>query len=251
MAFKLLNQATAIGSSLAVKVPKGTTKHFVEVFLESTTTTKISVVELKLQGGFDNPKTSLSTAAVLGIGSTAQRVKNTNAFYYMIDGTNYTIAAGAAGTVHTGTNGVAITAAITDAKYGGLNVYANTSGALVTNPPPNYGRTTLQAFDDAATCLAALKLAETPKNCCLLGREVVLCSTAFTWGTTALTGVATFYDEYPPFYDLDTYTFDATDLTNQRAAFTTTDVSAEYVRVYLSALTGTGYITVKYTPIEG
>ena len=250
MAFKLLNQATAIGSSLAVKIPANATKHFVEVFLESTTTTKISVVELKLQGGFDNPKTSLSTAAVLGAGSTNTRIKNTNAFYYMINGTNYTIAAGGTGTVHTDVNGTAITAAITDAKYGGLCVYANTSGALVCKPPTGYTDHSLQAFDDAATCLAALKTVETPSTCVLLGYEVNLGASTFVWGSKSIAG-ATFYDEYPPFYDLDTYNLDATALTNQRTAFTTIDASAEYIRVYLSALTGTGYVTVKYTPIEG
>ena len=81
MSFTLLNQATAIGASLPVKVANGVKDHAVEVLLESTTTTKISVVQVKLQGGNERNITCQSTQAVLGIGSTAQRVKNTNAFY--------------------------------------------------------------------------------------------------------------------------------------------------------------------------
>jgi hypothetical protein len=250
MAFLMLNQVAAIGASRAVKLARGVTDHFIEVTLEPTTTTDFTVCEVELQGGFDNPSACQSTQAVLGIGSTATRVKNTNAFYYQIDGTNYTIAAGAAGTAHTGTNGTAVTAEITDAKYGGLNVYANTSGALVTNPPPGYGVADLQAYDSAALCLAALKLAPTPSGCCLLGREIVLGASTFHWASDNLTGATTFFDEPIGWYAMKKYQLDATDIGNGKAYFQVTGSPAQYVRVFLSALTGTGLVTVKYFPTE-
>jgi hypothetical protein len=250
MSFKLLNQATAIGASYPIKSARGTIDHEVEVFLESTTTTAISVAQVKLQGGNENPITCVHDTATLAIGSTAQNIKNTGTMHYMIDGTNYTIATVAAGVAPTDIGGTAITAAITDAKYGGVNVYMNTAGAIKCRVPLGYGIATLQAFASAATCLAALKLVVTPKEYCLIGRAVVLCSSAFTFGTTALTGVTTFYNEACPYYDIETYSLNATELANSRAFFNKNGVHAKYVRAYLSALTGTGYVTVKYNPVE-
>lgn len=250
MAFKMLDQATAVGASNPVKSARGTTDHDVEVFLESTTTTAISACTVKLQGGNQRETTCVHTTATLAIGSTAQNIKNTDTLYYMIDGTNYTKATVAAGVAPTTPSGVAITAAITDAKYGGLNVYMSTAGAIKCMTPTGYGPATLQAFDSAALCLAALKTVETPQGYCLIGRAVVLCATAHTFGTTALTGVVTFYNEACPYYDMESYTLDATDITNQRAFFKVQGKHADYVRVYLDTLVGTGYVTVKYSPVE-
>jgi hypothetical protein len=250
MSFRMLDAIAAIGSSAPVKSARGTIDHEIEVILDSTTTTPISACTVKLQGGNERTITCVHTTATLAIGSTAQRIKNTDTLYYMIDGTNYTVATVAAGAAPTDPSGTAITAAITDAKYGGVNVYMSTAGLVKCKVPTGYGVTTLQAFDDAATCLAALKTVETPQGYCLLGRAVVLCSSAFTFGTTALTGVTTFYNEACPYYDMETYTFDATDITNQRAFFKVQGKHAKYVRVYLDTLTGTGTVTARYTPVE-
>jgi hypothetical protein len=168
----------------------------------------------------------------------------------MIDGTNYSVATVAAGAVITDPSGTAITAAITDAKYGGVNVYMSTGGLIKCKVPTGHTLISLQAYDDAASCLAALKTVETPQGYCLIGRAVILCSTAFTFGTTALTGVTTFYNEACPYYDMESYTLDATDITNQRAFFKVAGKHADYVRTYIDTLTGTGYVTVKYSPVE-
>lgn len=257
MAFLMLNQATAIGASLPVKSSRRTHAHMVEVILESTTTTKISACTVKLQGGTEKSSTCVSTYANLGIGSTAQNVKNTDAFYYMINGTNYTIAAGAGGTVITNPAGTAIVGTITGSKYGVFNVYANTAGALVCTVPQN-AVSFVQAYDDAATALAAAKLVATPSGTCLIGRCVITAAGGgFTYGTTALTSVVTWYNEYGPYYDIEAFALSGGEITAQRAIFMSTgDASntsgkfTDYIRVYLSALTGTGYVTVKYDPLD-
>ena len=164
MAFRMLDQIAAVGASAPVKSARGTVDHDVEIFLESTTTTPISACTVKLQGGNQRETTCVHTTATLAIGSTAQNIMNTDTIYFMIDGTNYTKANVAAGVAPTDPNGVAITAAITDAKYGGLNVYMNTSGAIKCKVPTGYGVAQLQAFEDAATCLAALKTVATPNG---------------------------------------------------------------------------------------
>jgi hypothetical protein len=250
MAMKLLDQIAAIGASYPVKSARGTTDHSMEIFLESTTTTAISSCTVKLQGGNSRITTCPHTTATLAIGSTAQRIKNTDTLYWMTDGTNYTVATVAAGAVIADTSGTAITAAITDAKYGGVNVYMSTAGLIKCKVPTGHTLISLQAYDDAATCLAALKTVETPAGYCLIGRAVVLCATAFTFGTTALTGAVTFYNEACPYYDMESYTLDATDITNQRAFFKVAGKHADYVRAYLDTLVGTGYVTVKYSPVE-
>ena len=250
MAFRLLDQATTIGASLPVKLSRGITDHLVQVTLEPTTTTDFTVCEVELQGSFTNPLTSQSTQAVLAIGSTAQRIKNTNAFYYQVAGTNYTVAAGAGGTVITDIGGTAITGTITDNKYGGVNVYVSTGGVLRCRLPVGLALNGLQAYNSAALCIAALKLVPTPSEYCLLGRAVTLCSSAFTYGTTALTGVTTFFDEPCPYFTLAKYSLDATDLAASQAFFHVTGKTTKYARAYLSALTGTGMVTVKYFPNE-
>lgn len=248
----MLDNVTAIQASYPVKSARGTVDHAVEIILDPSLAPATSIVAVTLQGGSSRELTSVSTSAGLAIGTTAQRIKNGNLFYYQINGTNYSLAAGAAaGVVLTHVRGTAFTGTITGSKYGGLNVYVDASGNIRVLPPADpVNFVTVQAYDTAAACLAALVLVETPSAFCKIGMVTIAAAGGgFTFGTTALTGVDTYYNAQCPYYDLETYNMDATDLTAQRAYFIKTGVYAEYIRVFLSALTGSG-VTVKYNPVE-
>lgn len=250
MSFLMLSNATAIGASRPVKSSQKVQDHVVEVILNSTGTTKITAATVSLQGGNENTVTCVSTPAGLADGSTAQRVKTGSAStYYQINGTNYVKATVAAGAVITDVGGTAITADITGSKFGGVVMCIDASGN-VRSITPDYGLTTTQAYASAALCNVALDAVVVPASFCYLGKLVVTAAGGgFTFGTTALTGVSTYYDAYSPFYDLETHAFTEAELSAQRALFIVTGKAAKYVRVYLSALTGAGYISVKYTPI--
>jgi predicted enzyme related to lactoylglutathione lyase len=246
----MLDDATAIGASRPIKSNHRVQDHVVEVILNSTGTTKITAATVSLQGGNENTITCVSTTPALADGSTAQRVKTGSAnTYYQIKGTNYVKATVAAGEVITDVGGTAITAAITGSKYGGVVMCVDSSGN-VRSITPDYGLTTTQAYASAALCNVALDAVIVPSGFCYLGKLIVTAAGGgFTFGTTALTGVSTYYDAYSPFYDLEAHAFTEAELSAQRALFMVTGQSADYVRVFLSALTGAGYITVKYTPI--
>lgn len=246
MAFKMLDNATAIGASRPVKLSRAARNHTVEVMLNSTGTTKISAATVELQGGNTQTLTCVNTSPTLADGSTAQNIK-TGAFYYQLNGTNYSKADVAAGEVITDVGGTAITATITGSKYGGVVICMNSAGTLrcIT---PDYGLTTTQAYTTAALCNAALDLVVVPYGFCYIGKLIITAAVGgFTFGTTALTGVSTYYNAVCPYHTLYSYALDATDITNQQAMFHVADKTIEVARVYLAALTGAGYITVKYS----
>ncbi len=238
---------TAIGATLPVKVADNINAHTVSVELTSTGTTKITAATVILQGGNINTKTCVNTSPTLAVGSTAQRIGVT-LYYYMLNGTNYSAATDATGTVITDVKGTAITAAITGSTYGGVVCCVNSAGALrcIT---PDYGLTTTQAYASAALCNAALDAVIVPSGFCYIGKVVITAAGGgFTFGTTALTGVATFYDAVCPYENLDTYALGATAITNQRDSFDVVNKHRKYMRLYLSALTGAGTVTLKYEP---
>lgn len=250
MAFLMQKEATAIGASRPIRSPKRIQDYGVEVFLNSTGTTKITACTVALQGGNDNTETCVSTPAGLADGSTAQNIKTGSAYtYYQIAGTNYAKATVAAGGVITDTGGSAITAAITGSKYGGVVVCIDGSGNVRMIAPDGLLATT-QAYASAATCNAALDLVVVPSAFCKLGKLVVTAAGGgFTFGTTALTGVSTYYDEYCPYYNLATHVFTEDELSAQRAYFMVSSQQAKYLRTFISALTGSGKITVKLHPM--
>ncbi len=238
---------TAIGATLPVKVADNINGHAVYVEINSTGTTKITAATVILQGGNINSKSCVNTSPTLAVGSTAQRIGITG-FYFQINGTNYTKATDATGTVITDVGGTAITAAITGSKYGGVVVCVNSSGTIrcIT---PDYYLTTTQAYDSAALCNAALDAIIIPSGFCYIGKLIITAAGGgFTFGTTALTGVSTFYDAVCPYETLDTYALSATEITAQRASFDVVNKHRKYMRLYLSALTGAGTVTIKYEP---
>lgn len=246
MAFRLLDKATAIGASKSVKVASGVINHTVDVELDSRAAVKISAATVVLQGsaiGTDS-ETGVITTPSLAIGSTAERVAN-GLFYFRINGTNYTKAAVAAGSVFTAAH------VVSASKYGVIMIYINASGTIISLVP-----LATQAYDTAEAAHDAGDAMITPNSYCYLGRILVASDAgAWTANTDDLTNAsdlttATFISATSSFFDLQTYPLNASDITAGRAMFHVSNKSAKYVRVFLSALTGTGEVTVRYMPVE-
>ncbi len=245
MAFTLLDKVTAIGASKAIKLARGITEHTVEAVLDSQAATVISAATVILQGSIDgsDKDTGIVTQAALAIDTTQTRFAN-GAFTYRIDNTNYTIDADAAGNTFTLAHVVAAS------LYGAINIYANTAGAFVTRVP-----LATQSYASAAAAHTAADLVPTPPDEVLVGRILILNDAgAWTANTHDLDATdlatATFLSYGSTFYDVGTHAFTAAEITAKRCMFHVTVKGLQYIRVFLSVLTGTGYVTVRYFPIE-
>ena len=253
MSFKLLDKATAIGASPPVKMfaDIGVKDHTVEVEIRSLGTVAISAVEIKLQGSHTaqiDSVTGVVTNPALAIGSTATNVAN-GAFIFMIGGTNYTQAALATGSTFTAAHRV------TAGKYGVVLVYVNAAGAISTQVPLS-----TQAYNTAALAHAAsdamLTGAGVNPNIVNIGRILIAAGGAdWVANTNNLTNgsgltTATFTSVTSTFQDILTYDFTAADLTAGRTLIAYKGIMMRYIRCLLSVFTGTGTVSVRYTPID-
>ena len=250
MAFKLLDAATAIGAGRSIKPALGVQIHNVDIVITSLAATKISALTVNLQGSETNEDaaTGVITTPTLAIGSTAERFSNV-LFYYRIDNTNYNKAAVAAGSTFTAAHVIGDGAS---ALWGCIDIYINAAGTMVTKVP-----LTPQIYTTAALAHAAAdaaKLTQYTSDLCYVGR-ILINSDTTTWtaNTDDMTAAsdlttATFLSAIPSFYDLAIHALSAADITAQRSAFHVVSKSSHYIRAFISALTGTGQITVKYTP---
>jgi hypothetical protein len=247
MSFLMHNESTAIGASRPIRSNHKFVNHMVEVLLNGTSGL-ITACTVELQGGNDNTETCVSTNAA--VGASAARVTNA-AFYYQIAGTNYTVALNATGTILTEVGGTAFTQTITDSKYGGVVFVANASGTIRCIAPSGLA-TGVQAYNTHALCNAALDAIVIPSEWCYIGKVVVNdAGGGTTFGTTSLATIGVFYSAYSPFYTLYSHAFSEASVSAQRAMFMVNDEHADFLRTYISALTGTGKVTVKYTPAIG
>ena len=248
MAFKLLDGATAIGASPSIKVGRGVIDHTCDVKFTSLAAAAISALTVVLQGASTNEHdlTGPITNPTLAIGSTAEQWK-TGTFYYRIAGTNYTKATVAAGVAFSDAH------AVTAEKYGVVLCYINAAGAVSTKVV-----SATQAYDSAALAHAAAdayQAAQVTSDLCYIGRILINAEAGNDWNanTDDMTDAsdlttATFLSEPITFMDLGTNAFAAGEITAQRAMWHVTDKSVKYVRMFVSALTGTGGIDGWYTP---
>lgn len=251
MAFKLLDAATAVGAGRAIKVGKGVIDHTCEVQFTSLAATAISALTVVLQGASTNVHdlTGPITNPTLAIGSTAEQWK-TGTFSYRINGTNYTKTTVAAGAAFSAAH------AVTAEKYGVVLCYINAAGTVSTKAVA-----ATQAYDTAAaahTAADAYHLANYTSDLCYIGRILINAESGNDWNgnTDDMTNgsdltTATFLSEPITFFDLDTHAFSAAEITAQRAMWHVTDKNVRFVRMFVSALTGTGEVDGWYTPAVG
>lgn len=247
--FKLLDEATAIGASRAIRASKGITTWVTDVVFKSLAATKISALTVILQGSStgEDAETGVIVDPAIAIGSTAERVAN-GTFYYRINNTNYTLAANAAGSVFTAAHVIGDGAS---ALWGCINLYVNAAGTIVTKVP-----LTPQIYATAALAHAAADAIPTTSDLCYIGR-ILIQSDATTWtaNTDDMTNAsdlttATFISQTPSFSTITSTAFSGAQITAQRAKVVSTNVHDKFIRVFISALTGTGTITVRLIPVD-
>jgi hypothetical protein len=245
MAFKLLDSATAIGASPAIKVGKNVTDHTCDVKFTNISASPITAITVVLQGAStkEHDLTGPITNPTLAIGSTVEQWK-TGTFYYRINGTNYSKT--------TVGNGVAFSAAhvVSLTKFGVILCFINAAGTVSTKVP-----LATQAYNTAALANTAgdtyLPTVLT-SDLCYIGRILIEADAgACTAMTDSLTDDMTSanYDCVTiSFMDLGTNAFSAGEITARRAMWHVTQKNVKYVRMFVSALTGTGKIDGWYTP---
>jgi hypothetical protein len=243
MAHKLLTDISAVGVGRAWKINRSVDQHTVYAEFESLAATKITAVTIKLQGsltGTDEGTGVISDPAI-AIGSTAERVAN-GAFDFQISNTSYSKGAVAAGSVFTAAH------VISASSWGAINIYINSSGTIVTKVP-----SATQSYASAAAAHTAADAVSLTSDLAYIGR-VLINSDGTTWTANAddLTDgsdltTATFISATSTFLDLATHTFSADEITAQKAMFHVADKNVEYIRAYLSTLTGTGEVNAWYS----
>ena len=247
MAFKLLDGVTAIGASPAIKVGKNVIDHTCDVKFTNISASPITAITVVLQGAStkEHDLTGPITNPTLAIGAVAEQWK-TGTFYYRINGTNYSKT--------TVGNGVAFSAAhvVSLTKFGVILCFINAAGAVSTKVP-----LATQAYTTAAlanTAGDAYLPTVLTSDLCYIGRILIEADAgAWTANTDDLTDAsdlttATFLSEPISFSDLATNAFSAGEITAQRAMWHVTAKNVKYVRMFVSALTGTGEIDGWYTP---
>lgn len=262
MTTKLLNRVTAVGVSKAIQVPRQVAQHSVYTEFRSLAATKISAVTLKLQGSLVGPReyapggiesgismnddvlTGVITDPGIVIGSTPERVANV-AFDYQINGISYSKGAVAAGSVFSAAHMVAAGTG----KWGVVNIYINAAGLIITRVPGS-SQTGSQSYASAALAHVAGDALNMPvPDVCYIGRILINAdSSTWTANTDDLTNgsevtTATFLSETTSFFDLATHVFSAPEIINQKAMWHRIEKNVEYVRHYLSTLTGTGKLS--------
>lgn len=249
-----LNELSALGASVAVKVPYGTFEHTYEAWFthRAIESGKITAVTLQIQGSLqDDGKNGIvnTEGPVLAIGSTAERYAN-GVFTYRIADVNYNKAAVAAGTVFSSAH------TVTASKFGVINIYIDSAGTFLTlSAKLGDDQTAALASDNAEDALDAADDVPLPAGYCYVGR-ILIENGAGLWtaNTDDLTDAsdvttATFLSVSPPYDDLYEVVFNAEQLVRLRKTFTVSHTYYKYTRIYLSVLTGTGLVYVLHTPI--
>jgi hypothetical protein len=257
MAFKLLDGVSAIGASRALLLPNGAgvKDHTVFSSFRSLAATPISAVTINIQGSNtgDDASTGVITNPTLAIGSTAEKLANA-LFYYRIKDTNYSLAVNAVGSTFTSAHVIA-----TGSKYGVIDLYVNAAGTIISLAPlatQSYG--TAAAAHSAADALTYINKPGAPgENYCYIGRILIQSKAGASWtaNTDDMTNgsdctSATFLSYTSSFTNMVVYPYSPDDITSQRATFTLVNYPVRYVRLFLSALTGTGTVDAIYHPVD-
>jgi hypothetical protein len=249
MAFRLIDAATAIKCSRAIKLSTavGVKDHTIKAYVDQVGAVAFSAATMVLQGSHTNSdaESGMVTNPTLAIGSNAVKFANA-AFTYLIDNVTYTKAVNTTGTVFSAAHVVGDGA---NALWGVVNIYISTAGAWLTAVP-----LATQIYTTAALALAAAEALYTPGGYVKVGK-ILINSDTTTWtaNTDDLTDgsdltTATFISTRSSFLDILTYPFAPDDIVNHSAMTTLKGYPVEYVRMYLSVLTGDVTFTGLYLP---
>src|SRR4030067_1341644 len=238
MAIKMLNALTAVGAGDAFRLLGEGHTPTISGEQKSLAAVKISAATVVLQGSHSNEDDvkGMVDNPSLALGTTPERFAF-GTFNYRINRTNYSKTAAAVGVVFSEAH------VISASKWGAINIYINAAGTWTTRVP-----LATQAYDTAALAHAAADLITLTSDLCYVGRILIENNAgAWTANTDDMTNAsdittATFLSATPTFRDLQTYVLDAADITAQRFKFITVNMRDKFLRLYLSALTGTGEV---------
>jgi hypothetical protein len=261
MATKLLDSvssASVTKSSKSIRARQGLS-HVVDCSVNEVTSivaTQWSALTVKLQGSETNNDgvSGVVTSPQLTIsGTDATQVAHAG-FDYRIDDVHYTIAANTDLPIAE-INGNTITGyTVATDKWGGFKLMINAAGTIVANFP-----SATQSYDSiGASNTAVDALLDRIGGYVTIGKVLIEADGGDAWicdtdDLTNASGVETaaFHSISPSFTDLATHIFTADEIINKRAIFTVLNAPTSWIRVYVSAMTGTGEITVVYTGTEG
>jgi hypothetical protein len=250
-----VNGLTALGTSNAIQVPNRVVQHSFEAWFthNAINANKITALTLKIQASLANAgKTGVVTDAgpVLAIGSTAERVAN-SAFTYRIDDVNYNKGAVAAGTVFSSNH------VVTLSTFGAINVYIDSAGAILTlSTQLGQDQTTPLASASAAAAITVAEGIPVPAGYAYLGYVLIEANgTTWTANTDDMTDgsdltTATFISDSVTYTTIFTEAFDAPAIARQRTMFTLSNTWSNYMRIFVSTLTGTGKVYCRHIPIR-
>ena len=261
MAFRLLDKVTAIGASRSIKLPLdiGVKEHTVHVAYSPNDVTAVSALEVKLQGSYKDTDahtgvvTQAGIAAATSGGNSGKYIAIGSTFTFLINDTNYTVAAATAGQAFSAAH---VVGAGAGNVYGVVNVYIDSSGVIHTLVP-GLSQTAAQIYASAALAQAAtidwVKGVDYPLTWCHIGRLIIKANAAWTANASDLTagsGLVSiqFISIGSTFKDIMTYSFSADDLTGMGAMFTYKGSNPKWVRLFLSTLTGNAQVTARYMP---
>jgi hypothetical protein len=244
-----LDGATAIKASRAIHLSNaiGVKLHTIIAQFNQIGATAFSAATIVLQGSQhnDDADTGMITNPTLAIGSTPERFANAG-FYFQVSNTTYTKAINAAGTVFSAAHVIGDGAS---ALWGVVNIYINASGSWLTEVP-----STPQIYTTAALALAAANAMPARGGYTRVG-QILINSDTTTWtaNTDDMTNgsdltTATFISTLPQFQDMTTYALVAADITAHQCMFHVKDKNPPYVRLFLSALTGSVSVDAWYAP---
>jgi hypothetical protein len=252
MSMKLLDGVTTVGAGGEQKVPLGVRDHTFWVEFKKRGVTDVTALELVIQGsyGYADADNGVITngGAALAAGSTTHQIAN-GAFDYRINGISYHKAAVAAG--------VAFSEAhlITDTKYGVIVMYIDAAGTLSSRVPGE--QAAAQAYNTEALAVAAGDdvIQPHPDTNLKIGTLIMYENEGAQWdGNTDdlvagsdLTSIV-FENERSSFCDLHaTKKLTDSELNSGKALFTLENFpDIRYIRAYLSTLTGTAEVTVRW-----
>lgn len=220
---------------------------------------KVTAAKIMVQGSDTNSGVSSGLASPvdgdgaiispqLAVGSTTTNIAN-ELFYFLIDGVNKSKAADAVGVAFSAVHKVAAS------KFGAINVYINVAGIISTKINSSAQTDTL-SHDTAALALAEALASDMvhPADTIKIG-TILIENNGSLWQANTddlVDGVdvttATFFSDTSSFVEFDEFELNADDIILQKGVFYLNPKFVdEYVRYFLSEVTGNGTFTITIT----
>jgi len=260
MAFRLFDKVSSVGASRPVKLnlDVGVKDHTIHVSYEPTGVAAVSALIVNFQGSWTDKDAHTGIVTPAGLlaassgGHSGVYLAIGSSFNYLIQDVNYSASAATAGQAFSAAH---VIGAGAGNVYGAINVYIDSAGTLHTLVPGS--QTGVQAYASAVLAQAAaadwVVGSSYPQTWCPVGRLIIEANAAWTANTSNMTPTSglvavQFISFTSTFKDIQVYPFSATDLANMGAMFSFKGSNPKFIRLFLSALTGSAVVSARYMP---